>query len=218
MVYDGQRTAGPKGPTPLRHRFPGDAEKRREISRCARNDRCAPELLPSSLEGGERFDAGGELEDLDVVGAIVPVVTPADDDVAAVEGMAVLAVIAALELEFDVNALPAFGSDLALGLAIGESALNGFDHVAQFLGHHAEEKDDAVFVDGLVTEAAEVDRLAVDGAILEGCMVRFVVRRRRQGCIGLSAELLGRGGREKGHDVSPFRFVGGESAKKLRKR
>ena len=111
------------------------------------------------------MDAGGELEDFEVVGAIFPVVTPTDDHIAAVEGMAVLAIIPALKLKFDVHALPAFGSDLALGLAIGESGLDGFDHVAQFLGDHAEEENDAVFVDWLVAQAAEVDGLSVDGAI-----------------------------------------------------
>ena len=49
-----------------------------------------------------------------------PVVTPANDDVAAGEGVAVVAEVAALELEFDVDTLPALRSDLALGFAVGE--------------------------------------------------------------------------------------------------
>jgi len=55
-----------------------------------------------------------------VRGAVGPVVAPADDDVAAGEGVAVVAEIAAFELEFDVDALPAVRSDLALGFAVGE--------------------------------------------------------------------------------------------------
>ena len=76
------------------------------------------------------MDAGGEFEDLDVGGAVGPVVTPADDYVAAGQGMAVVAEILAFIFKFDVDALPAFGSDLALGLAVGETFLNGFDCVA----------------------------------------------------------------------------------------
>src|SRR5580658_6210974 len=93
-----------------------------------------------------------------------PVVAPANDDVAAGEGVAVAAEIAAFKFEFEVDALPAFGSDLALGFAVGEAGLHGFDDVAEFLGDHAEEKDHALFVDGLVAEAAKVHGMAVGGA------------------------------------------------------
>jgi hypothetical protein len=70
-----------------------------------------------------------------------PVVAPADDDVAAGEGVAVVAEIAAFKLEFEVDALPALRTDLALGFAVGEAGLHGFDDVAQFFGDHAEQKD-----------------------------------------------------------------------------
>ena len=52
---------------------------------------------------------------------------PADDDVAAGGGVAVVAEIAAFKFEFDVDALPTIGSDLALGFVIGEAGLHGFD-------------------------------------------------------------------------------------------
>ena len=55
------------------------------------------------------FDEAGKLEDLDVGGAVVPVVVPADDYVAAGQRMAVVAEIAALKFKFDVHALPALG-------------------------------------------------------------------------------------------------------------
>jgi hypothetical protein len=113
---------------------------------------------------GEGLDEGGEFKDFEVSGAVGPVVVPADDDVAAGEGVAVAEEIAALKFKFEVDALPAFGTDLALGFAVGEAGLHGFDGVAEFLGDHAEEEDDALFVDRFVAEAAEVHRMAVDGA------------------------------------------------------
>ena len=107
------------------------------------------------------MEEGGEFEDFEVGRCVGPVVAPADDDVAAGDGVAVVAEIAAFKFKFDVDALPTIGSDLALGFAVGEAGLDRFDDVAQLLGHHAEEKDDALFVDGLVAEATEVDGLAV---------------------------------------------------------
>jgi hypothetical protein len=78
-----------------------------------------------------------------------PLVAPADDYVAAGEGATVVAVIAALKFKFDVHALPAVGSNLALGLAIGESGLNRFDDVAQFFGDDSKKKDDALLASAL---------------------------------------------------------------------
>jgi formate dehydrogenase assembly factor FdhD len=73
-----------------------------------------------------------------------PPVAPADDYVAAGERVAVVAEIAALKFKFDMHALPTLGSNLALGLAIGESGLNRFDDVAQFFGDDSKKKDDAL--------------------------------------------------------------------------
>ena len=69
--------------------------------------------------------------------AVGPVVTPADDDVAAGEGVAVVAEIPALKFKFDQHALPSLRTDLALGLAVRESGLNRFDDVAQFFGNES---------------------------------------------------------------------------------
>ena len=54
-----------------------------------------------------------------------------------------VAEIAAFKFEFDVDALPTFRGDLALGFAVREAGLHGFDGVAEFFGDHAEKKDDA---------------------------------------------------------------------------
>src|SRR5262249_44879455 len=120
------------------------------------------------LQGGEGVEEGGEFEDFDVGGRVGPVVAPADDYVAAGEGVAVVAEVAAFEFEFDVDALPAMGSDLALGFAIGEGGLDGFDDVAEFPSDHAKEKDDALFVDRLVTKATKIHGATVACAIGQG--------------------------------------------------
>jgi hypothetical protein len=132
----------------------------------------------SVVGGGEGFKEGGEFEDFDVGRAVGPVVAPADDDVAAGERMAVVAEIAAFKFEFDVDALPASRTDLALGFAVGEAGLHGFDGVAEFFGDHAEEENDALFVDGLVAEATEVHGLAVAWPVGQGRVAKFAGWRR----------------------------------------
>jgi len=111
--------------------------------------------------------------------AVGPVVAPADDDVAAVEGVAVVAEIAALEFKFEVDALPTLRGDLALGFAVWEAGLHGFDGVAEFFGDHAEEQHDALFVDRLVAEAAKIHGLAVDWPVVQGRVAKFAERRLR---------------------------------------
>lgn len=83
------------------------------------------------------MDYGGEFEDFDLGGAIGPVVAPANDYIAAGMRVAVVAEIAAFKFKFDLHALPSLRTDLALGLAIGESGLNGFDDVAQLFGNQS---------------------------------------------------------------------------------
>ena len=73
-------------------------------------------------------------------GALGPIVAPADDYVTTGGRVAVVAEIAALKFEFDVHALPSLGADLALGLAVRESGLDGFDDVAEFFCDDPEEK------------------------------------------------------------------------------
>lgn len=109
--------------------------------------------------------------------AVGPVVAPADDDVAAGKGVAVVAEITAFKFEFDVDALPAFRGDLALGFAVREAGLHAFDDVAEFFGDHAEEKNDALFVDRLVAEATEVHGLAIAWPVVQGRVAKFAGQR-----------------------------------------
>lgn len=84
--------------------------------------------------------------------------------------MAVVAEIAALKFKLDVHALPALRSDLAFRLAIGESGLNGFDHVAQMFGDHPKKEHDALFVDRFVAQGREVQGLSVGEAFQRGML------------------------------------------------
>lgn len=59
--------------------------------------------------------------------------------------------VPALEFELDADPLPLPRVHLPLRLAIRKPSLNGFDVIPQFTGNHAEEKDDALLVDRLVT-------------------------------------------------------------------
>ena len=80
--------------------------------------------------------------------------------------MAVVAEIATLKFKFEVHALPALRRDLAFRLAIRETGLNGFDHVAQMFRDHPKKEHDALFVDRFVAQGREVQRLSVGGAFL----------------------------------------------------
>ena len=75
--------------------------------------------------------------------------------------MPVVAEIAALKFKFDVHALPALRPDLAFRLAIGETGLNRFDHVAQMFRDHPKKEHDALFVDRFVAQGREVQRLSI---------------------------------------------------------
>ncbi len=77
-----------------------------------------------------------------------------------------VAEIPALKFKFDVHALPAFRSNLALGLAVGEPSLHSFDHVAELLGKHSKQEYHALLVDRLVAQPAEVHGVAIGGTIL----------------------------------------------------
>ena len=115
-----------------------------------------------------------------MLGGVGPVVAPADDEVAAGGRVAVIAEIAAFKFKFDQDALPALGADLAFGLAIGEAGLNRFHNVAKLAGNHAEEKDDALFVDGFMAESAKIDGTAKGRAVLQRRMFRFAWPERKR--------------------------------------
>ena len=102
-----------------------------------------------------------------MLGAVGPIVAPANDDVATGKRVAVIAEIPALEFKLDVHALPALRSNLALGFAVRESRLHGFDDVAQFFGDQPKEKHDTLFVDRRMAQAPEVDGVAISWVALE---------------------------------------------------
>ncbi len=66
----------------------------------------------------------------------------------------------------------------ALGFAVGEGGLHGFDDVAEFFSDHAEEKHDALFVDGFVAKARKIHGLAVGWAVVQGRVANFAGRMR----------------------------------------
>jgi len=121
---------------------------------------------------------GGEFEDFEVGRVVGPIVAPEDDDVTAIHWVAVVAEVAAFKLKFDVDALPAILSDLPLGLAVRESRLNGLNDVAEFFGNEAKEEHNALFVDGFVAEAAEIEGAAVHGPVFERRVMDLTLCRR----------------------------------------
>ena len=163
----------------------------------------------------EGFDCGGELEDLKVCGTLVPIVAPADDDVTTVHGMTVVAEIPALKFKFDTHALPPAGSDLPQCLTVRESLLDGFNDVAQFLGQHPEEEQDALFVDGFMAQPAEGDGAPIGGTIVQLRVLCFIRRRRGTRVLLRWGLLLSLGNRQKRHDTRPFALALSELAKGL---
>ena len=76
---------------------------------------------------GQRFDDSSKLDDLKAGGRVVPIVAPANQNVATASVMAVLDEVAALELELDPNALPLPWRYLPLGFTVREAYLNRFN-------------------------------------------------------------------------------------------
>ena len=148
--------------------------------------------------------------------AFVPIVAPADDEVATMQRMAVIAEIPALKFKFDADALPSFGTNLPLGVAVRKSLLNGFDQKAQLFREHSKEENHALFVHRFVTQRVEVCGIAVHGATSERRVLRFV---RRSGGSGVplsfrSSVWLGNG--KERHDIGPSPLALGKLAKNFR--
>src|SRR5712692_4191804 len=114
------------------------------------------------LQVDKRFDYAGQLHDLNVLGALVPIVAPTNNDVATACRMAVVAEIPALKFKFDVHTLPTFRSDLTHGFAVGKSLLSRFDRVAQIFRQHSKQQHNTLFVHRFVPEPTELSRVAVD--------------------------------------------------------
>ena len=130
----------------------------------------------------------------------------------------------AFVLEFDADALPAAGGDLALSFAVGEACLDVFDHEAEVFGEHAEEEDDPLFVERFMAEPRGGRGIAADGAVAAISRPRFRRRSLRSGIAGRKE--AARSGdraawarsRKEEQNVGPFAFVFGEAAKGLRER
>jgi hypothetical protein len=74
----------------------------------------------------EGFDDRRELDNFEVLGALGPVVTPANDYVTSIWRMAVVAEVPTFELKFNSDALPPSRCDLSLCFAVREPSLDGF--------------------------------------------------------------------------------------------
>ena len=98
--------------------------------------------------------------------------SPADDDVAFVGGVAVQAEVGALIFKLDAHRLPAIGGHAALGKTIRESCLHAFDEIAQFGRQHAKEENDSRFFGRLVTQGRQVDGIAAPGTISQAVVWR----------------------------------------------
>jgi hypothetical protein len=94
-------------------------------------------------------------------------VPPTHNHVAAIGGMPVIAEVPTFKFEFDSNSLPPAGRNLALCLAVRVPGLESLDHVTQFPRDDTKEKNYALFVYRLVSETAEIYRIAVGGPVVE---------------------------------------------------
>ena len=119
----------------------------------------------SIICGCQRLEHAGELDDFDMLGAVGPIVPPANNYVAAVHRMAVVTEIFALKFKFDLHPLPAARSNLPLGFAVRKALLNGFDQEAQIVREHSKQQHHALFVHRLMPELREVGGIAVSGAV-----------------------------------------------------
>ena len=108
------------------------------------------------------LDDRTQLDDFD--GALLPVMFPADDQIATRGVMAVFAKLAAGEFELDPHPLPAMVVYAAFRLAVRISRLDPFDNQAELRADHAEQVDDALFIDRFMLQTAEIEQGAEHGA------------------------------------------------------
>src|SRR5258708_31689410 len=105
-----------------------------------------------------------QLNHLQISRTLRPVVTPADDQVAACWRVFVGAEVFALVFEFHADTLPLAGLDFAHGLAVGEVDLEALYLEAHLSGDQAEQKDYAGLVDRLIRQAGDQHGRAEDWA------------------------------------------------------
>src|ERR1700757_152996 len=97
--------------------------------------------------------------------AFLPVMTPADDHVAAIGVMTMAVEVAALKFKFDADALPYAGPDFIHGFAVREILLNTENAEAKPAREHAECEDHAELIDRSVSQCVEFKRRAGKRAI-----------------------------------------------------
>src|SRR5579883_1031886 len=77
------------------------------------------------------------------------------------------------------NALPSSWGDLAFGLAVWITRLEGLDHITQLLRDNSKQKNHALFVYRFMSEAAKIYRIAVGRPIVEFCVLLLRQRGRK---------------------------------------
>src|SRR6266700_649476 len=102
---------------------------------------------------------------LQALRAVWPVVTPADDHVAAFGMVAMFFEIPAFEFELDPYPLPFAGDDFPLGLAVGKGRLEALHAESQIGRQYAEEEDHAGFVGWGVGHGGDRQWCTVDHGI-----------------------------------------------------
>ena len=90
------------------------------------------------------------------------IVFPADDEIAT---CGIVMKTAGGELEFDADASPFSVVALSLCFAIGVAGADDFDLETQLFGHHSEEHDNALLVDGGVEKVVAGDGIAEEGFV-----------------------------------------------------
>ena len=113
-----------------------------------------------AVKASELGDEFAEFVDFQMGRAFLPVMPPADDDVAAVGVMAVAVEVAALKFKFDADALPYAGPDFIHGFAVREILLNTENAEAKPAREHAEGEDHAELVYWRVSQRVEFKRRA----------------------------------------------------------
>ena len=117
------------------------------------------------MKGLELRDELAEFDDFQMGRTFLPVMTPADDDVAAIGVMAMAVEVAALKFKFDADPLPYAGPYFIHGFAVGEILLNAENAEAKPAREHAEGEDHAELVHRRVSQRVEVERRAGERTI-----------------------------------------------------
>lgn len=108
-----------------------------------------------------------QFDHFNATGTVLPVVAPADDYIAAVLLMTMVAECAAFELKLDTDPLSLAGINLTLGFTIGEPSLHGLNHVSKLSRDHAEKEHYALLVYGFMAKAAKVYRISIGWATIQ---------------------------------------------------